>query len=371
MRRAMRGPISVVCLLTVWCAAVTARAESGEIPLTPGMNFVLAVENRTGSLQPGGPTGILQGDYEMVVTISSIDDQGIHHIALFDGFDEAGVHRRVTVPRLLTPGDLAGARVHVWGFHSSDPLTLDGTSALGPSLAVLRELRDRGTTTYSFMSFAGRPLISGTLTRSTPAHVKFPVLINGRRVELDGLAARGQMGDDNARRPFETVILDHPRYPISLRLAYGPRDAGFPFKPDFVREVVRIDFPEKQSVLAQTLEKECRVEVPGIYFDFNRATIKPESEPALKEMAAALLAQPRRAIRIEGHTDNIGSDSYNDDLSLRRANAVKETLVRDFGVNESMLSTIGYGERRPLESNDTLAGRARNRRVELVCAGSE
>jgi OOP family OmpA-OmpF porin len=137
------------------------------------------------------------------------------------------------------------------------------------------------------------------------------------------------------------------------------------------RRLVRIDFPEKQSVLAQTLEKECRVEVPGIYFDFNRATIKPESEPALKEMAAALLAQPRRAIRIEGHTDNIGSDSYNDDLSLRRANAVKETLVRDFGVNESMLSTIGYGERRPLESNDTLAGRARNRRVELVCAGSE
>jgi outer membrane protein OmpA-like peptidoglycan-associated protein len=105
----------------------------------------------------------------------------------------------------------------------------------------------------------------------------------------------------------------------------------------------------------------------GIYFDFNQATIKPESERALKEIAAALKGE-RRRIAIEGHTDNIGTDRYNDDLSARRAAAVKTALVRDHGIAETSLTTAGFGERRPIETNDTLSGRARNRRVELVCA---
>ena len=79
-------------------------------------------------------------------------------------------------------------------------------------------------------------------------------------------------------------------------------------------------------------------------------------------------AAPQRRISIEGHTDDIGSDSYNDDLSARRAAAVKDALVRDFAIAAARLATIGYGERRPMETNATLAGRARNRRVELACA---
>jgi outer membrane protein OmpA-like peptidoglycan-associated protein len=195
------------------------------------------------------------------------------------------------------------------------------------------------------------------------------VLLNGQRVELDAIHATGQMALGTAQRPFETVILDHPQYPISLRIAYGPRDGGFPFKPDFAREVVRIDFPTPPVAIADALGKECRVELRGIYFDFNQATLKPQSAPALKEIAAALQAASERQVRIEGHTDNIGSDRYNDDLSARRAAAVKATLVRDYRVPAAMLSTAGHGERRPIETNDTLAGRARNRRVELVCAG--
>jgi outer membrane protein OmpA-like peptidoglycan-associated protein len=174
----------------------------------------------------------------------------------------------------------------------------------------------------------------------------------------------------SARRPFETVILDHPRHPVSLRIAYGPRDGGFPFKPDFAREVVRIDLPTPKVAMADTLEKECRVELSGIYFDFNLSTLKPQSERALREIAAALQAAPKRQFTIEGHTDNIGNDRYNDDLSARRAAAVKAALVRDFGVDTARIATAGYGSRRPIESNATLAGRARNRRVELVCAGS-
>jgi outer membrane protein OmpA-like peptidoglycan-associated protein len=168
-------------------------------------------------------------------------------------------------------------------------------------------------------------------------------------------------------RPFEHVILAQPQYPISLRIAYGPRGGGFPFKADFAREIVRIDFPVEQGPsLAEALAKNCRVEVPGIYFDFNEATLKPQSKRALQEIAAALSKQPQRHVSIEGHTDNIGSAQYNDDLSARRAATVKAALVGDFKVDAATIATRGFGLRRPVETNETLAGRARNRRVELV-----
>jgi outer membrane protein OmpA-like peptidoglycan-associated protein len=116
-----------------------------------------------------------------------------------------------------------------------------------------------------------------------------------------------------------------------------------------------------------------KVELPGIYFDFNEATLKPQSKAELEAVAAALRTRPRQRFRIEGHTDNIGGDRYNDDLSARRAAAVKATLVRDFGLDSANISTQGFGARHPVETNETLAGRARNRRVELVreCPGAD
>ena len=135
----------------------------------------------------------------------------------------------------------------------------------------------------------------------------------------------------------------------------------------FLREVVRIDLPVAETSIPEVLSKDCRVELQGIYFDFNRDTLQPQSAPALKELADALRASKGR-FTLEGHTDNIGTDRYNDDLSGRRAAAVKAALVREHGTDAASISTVGFGERRPIETNDTLAGRARNRRVELVCA---
>jgi outer membrane protein OmpA-like peptidoglycan-associated protein len=110
--------------------------------------------------------------------------------------------------------------------------------------------------------------------------------------------------------------------------------------------------PTPRAPVSEALERECRVELRGIYFDFNQVTLKPASGPALKAIADALKTG-RRRITIEGHTDSIGNDRYNDDLSARRAAAVKTALVRDYGVDQALLSTAGYGERRPLETNDT------------------
>ena len=150
-------------------------------------------------------------------------------------------------------------------------------------------------------------------------------------------------------------------------MAYGPRGGGFPFKPDFAREIVRIDFPLPQgSPLDDGLSKNCRAEAPGIYFDFDAATLKPPSKPALDDIAALLRKQGSWQLRIEGHTDNVGGDRYNDDLSARRAAAVKAALETGYGIDPSRLTSRGFGARQPLETNSTIAGRARNRRVELA-----
>jgi outer membrane protein OmpA-like peptidoglycan-associated protein len=81
---------------------------------------------------------------------------------------------------------------------------------------------------------------------------------------------------------------------------------------------------------------------------------------------ADMLGRHRWTVSIEGHTDNVGTDAYNDDLSVRRAAAVRTALVRDHAIAGARLSSAGFGERKPRETNDTIAGRARNRRVELV-----
>lgn len=372
--RKMPAPAALLLAAAQLLASVLAHAASPEVPLAPGMTFVLAVSNATSVPAPTAANEhVAQGDYETVVTITAIDAQGIRQTAFIDGVDEKGTRRQVSVPRRVRADDLASSRLQVLGFRSLDPETLEGTTALGPSLVVVQELLTKGSTAYAFRNFSGRDAARGTLTRAIE-RVSFPVLLNGRRVMLDAIRATGQMSTAEATRPFEQIILVDSRHPVSLRIAYGPRGGGFPFKPDFARDVVRIDFAEPQaSTLAASLEKDCRAEVPGLYFDFDQATLKPQSEPALREMAKAIAQQAGRAVLIEGHTDNVGGERYNDDLSRRRAEAVKAALARDPGIAAASIRAEGFGARRPRETNDTLAGRARNRRVELArdCAGAK
>ena len=100
--------------------------------------------------------------------------------------------------------------------------------------------------------------------------------------------------------------------------------------------------------------------------DFNSDRIREESKPTLQEIAELLRKHVDWDLAIEGHTDSIGSDAANLDLSRRRAAAVKNVLTSNHGIDASRLSTGGHGEARPRDRNDTLEGRARNRRVELV-----
>jgi flagellar motor protein MotB len=103
-----------------------------------------------------------------------------------------------------------------------------------------------------------------------------------------------------------------------------------------------------------------------IYFDFDRDTLRPESEPVLKEMAEILSQHPDWKFSLTGHTDNIGPFAYNLDLSNRRAAVVKRTLIERYHVAPDRLTTQGFAYTRPLQSNSTRQGRVHNRRVELV-----
>ncbi|MBN1298001.1 OmpA family protein [bacterium] len=117
--------------------------------------------------------------------------------------------------------------------------------------------------------------------------------------------------------------------------------------------------------LRKQLSGDKRARLYGIRFDFNAAAIRPESLPILDEVVALLSSEPAWTLTIEGHTDSIGSDNRNLDLSRQRADAVKAYL-QSKGIGGNRLKTEGYGESRPVAENNTELGRAQNRRVELV-----
>ena len=205
--------------------------------------------------------------------------------------------------------------------------------------------------------------------------LKYPMIVNDQRVELPVIHLKGDMtsvGKDPRpadQRPTksagELFVLDDPADPLVLN--WRLKDPLF-HNGNFRVEVVKINFPvaKPENVLEKQLAEDKRAVTYGIYFDFNKDTLKPESEPVLKEIAGAMTSHPDWKLTVEGHTDNIGGDPYNLDLSKRRAASVKQALVTQYNIAPDRLLTGGFGASRPVETNDTLEGRARNRRVELV-----
>jgi outer membrane protein OmpA-like peptidoglycan-associated protein len=124
-----------------------------------------------------------------------------------------------------------------------------------------------------------------------------------------------------------------------------------------VEEVV-----EEVVVVAEPVEA-VRVEL-DVKFDFDKAQVKPESYGDIKNLADFLTQYPQTTTVVEGHTDAVGSDAYNRTLSERRANAVRDVLVNQYGVGADRVNAVGYGESRPVADNASAEGRAVNRRVE-------
>jgi OOP family OmpA-OmpF porin len=123
--------------------------------------------------------------------------------------------------------------------------------------------------------------------------------------------------------------------------------------------------PAKAAPAPPPAPKAEKIVLRGVNFDFDKATIRPDAKVILDEAASQLSKNPDVRVSVEGHTDSVGKDAYNQKLSERRAASVKSYLVGK-GVSDSRLSSVGYGESKPVSSNDTKDGRALNRRVELL-----
>jgi outer membrane protein OmpA-like peptidoglycan-associated protein len=111
------------------------------------------------------------------------------------------------------------------------------------------------------------------------------------------------------------------------------------------------------------------VNMSDVLFDFNKYTLKPEAREKLAKVSGILLAYPNLKLQVEGYTDSIGSDEYNQKLSQERADSVRDFLVQQ-SVPDSNISAEGYGKTHPIADNSTASGRAENRRVELVVSGN-
>ena len=110
------------------------------------------------------------------------------------------------------------------------------------------------------------------------------------------------------------------------------------------------------------LEEVVRITL-DVEFDFDKATSRPEHEPEVKKVADFMAKYPLTEVVLEGHTDSKGSDAYNQNLSERRANTIATMLIERFKIDPARVSTVGYGESRPIDTNETREGRQRNRRV--------
>jgi hypothetical protein len=295
--------------------------------------------------------------------------------------------RSVAITRTVRREDLQHAREYMQAIDEYAPPAFPGTTAITVSTAVLEDLKKNGESELTvgigrvpvpdgagdllgglLSEFAaelnGVIKVSGTLTRVEPQAIRFRVLLNDEPAELPAIHARGTLSGPVGSGASEFWILDDPAHPLVL--SWGLEGFGR-------MRVIKISFaPEPdvsaspRSLLARELTEGRRAALYGIHFDFGSDRIREESEPQLAEIARVLAANPAWALSIEGHTDDIGEPARNLDLSQRRAAAVKDALTTRYRVDAARLTTSGHGESRPLDTNDTLEGRARNRRVELV-----
>ena len=147
---------------------------------------------------------------------------------------------------------------------------------------------------------------------------------------------------------------------VATNVALGQRDQA-------AEEAARLQ-AEVDALKAKPTPRGLVLTLGDVLFDTGRAELNPGAARKLDQLAQFLNEHPDRRVQIDGFTDSVGSDSYNEDLSRRRADAVKSSLMSR-GVDSSRISTQGYGKAYPVANNNDSGGRQLNRRVEVVIGG--
>jgi outer membrane protein OmpA-like peptidoglycan-associated protein len=353
------------CTASSWPAQENAR-----VPFKPGTIFTTA-------------WGVKYGDVEARNSINSIDDATVTTTSATQEYkdDNGRMSRALTISNQNCNSDYQSADNYITVNSSRLPRLMHDMTRYRLSDKAFQQIRSTGQTNLNYVdiwNFGNGVKLTregGLLTRVEPRDVQYPMIVNDQRVDLPVIHLKGDItvvGKDPRPanlRPTksggEIFVLDDPADPLVLN--WRLKDPLF-HNGNFRVEIVKINFPvaKAENVLEKQLTQEKRAVTYGIYFDFNRDTLKAESEPVLKEIAQAMSDNPDWKLTVEGHTDNVGGDTYNLELSRRRAASVKQALVSQYNIAADRLLTGGFGASRPVETNDTLEGRARNRRVELV-----
>ena len=379
-------------------------SPSSKIPLQEGLTVVTAIN------QP------LVGDYESIKSFDATTADAVHMrysaqvpsepdfaAMLGQQSSQQGPPkppRKTACARTILRADLESSGEYREWFCQEQEEKYPGSTAISVSKATLNELKASGKTDFKYgvnglqqllqgfkklmnapntpaASAAQKdpgvsglpglgltPEVSCTLHRVEAHDLAFPVLVNNQPMELPALHAACKPEGNDEETNF--YFLDDPGNPLALAWQQGETSDRL--------QVIKITFPpgkehereQPGQQIAQQLATSGRAQIYGIYFDFASDALRPESDAVLKEISQVLGEHPDWKLSVEGHTDNIGGDAFNLDLSQRRAAAVKQALVTRYHIAAERLSPAGFGAARPVESNNTMEGRARNRRVELV-----
>ena len=324
-------------------AEIAAQA-SALIPLKVGLTLSLVARGHQGG-----------DEYECLEQIATIGARGIVSHGSCPAHDSK---KAVTWRRRICRVDMRNSYLYVTEVGPYYPETFQGALKYSLSSASLAALKTAGQTRHRYFQFPGdlTPVQSDVdgLLKSDGKNT-FKIIINDQVVEVPTIEASYRSADN--QQSIRMKVLDDENFPIVL-------DYYHPYIHFFIT-YSKISYPTAGD-LEKHLATEKHVDVYGIYFNFASDSIRPESEPVLKEIGAALASNPEWKLTINGHTDSVGTAASNLDLSRRRSEAVRNALIQRYKVDGARLSTSGYGASQPKESNDTDVGRARNRRVELV-----
>ena len=382
--------------------AGAARADQPSVPLVVNLNLVVNFAYMTDSP-------------DLVLSLERINDEG---------YTWAATSKISAADVKMNKADYGGSDVerredlaashHIFTRFFSDEDEHVGGTVLMASREVFDELLSKGATSIDIVDIPGEKGMTFTpgviYERKNFRGTLQKIGIESQRIIVDGepemvrvLHAKGRLTARELTRDYEFWWANDPASRLLLhyksedyvefrvvRIDYPDRGEGGPQKGKMEGELSgngsggggfgdlmgksasdggklkkRAVLPPGEDAKGGEEKKVCRAPANGLYFATGSAEILAPSRPALDRIAGLLKKHADWKVTIEGHTDNVGGDESNLTLSRNRAAAVKTELTGGYGIDRDRIQTEGYGRKRPVDTNDTVEGRAHNRRVEV------